>query len=53
MSSGQNSGGLMSSAGLVRYFDEDSKNSVLINHKTVLAVSGFIGVVLHVVTALT
>lgn len=53
MSSGQNSGGLMSSAGLVRYFDEDGKDSVKVNHKTVLAISALIGFMLHIATALS
>lgn len=51
MSSGQNSGGLMSSAGLIRYFDEDSTDGIKINPSTILAVSAFIGVLLHVATA--
>ena len=37
MSSGDNSGGLMSSAGLVRYFDSEDRNAVRINPKTVIA----------------
>lgn len=52
MSSGQNSGGLMSSAGLVRYFEEDGKNAVTINPKTIVSVCAFIGLVIHIATAL-
>jgi preprotein translocase subunit Sec61beta len=37
MSSGQNSGGLMSSAGLVRYFDSEDRNSPTIDPRTVVA----------------
>jgi preprotein translocase subunit Sec61beta len=44
MSSGQNSGGLMSSAGLVRYFDSEDPNAIRIDPKTVIAFGGFFGV---------
>lgn len=37
MSSGQNSGGLMSSAGLVRYFDAEDQNAIRIDPKTIMA----------------
>ncbi|WP_132057199.1 preprotein translocase subunit Sec61beta [Halorussus amylolyticus] len=37
MSSGENSGGLMSSAGLVRYFDAEDSNAIRIDPKTVVA----------------
>lgn len=37
MSSGQNSGGLMSSAGLVRYFDAEDRSAVTVDPKTVMA----------------
>jgi preprotein translocase subunit Sec61beta len=37
MSSGQNSGGLMSSAGLVRYFDAEDRNAIRIDPKTIVA----------------
>ncbi len=37
MSSGQNSGGLMSSAGLVRYFDAEDRNAIRIDPRTVVA----------------
>lgn len=53
MSSSQNSGGLMSSAGLVRYFDNEDKNAVRIDPKTALALFGLIGVLLHAATALS
>jgi len=44
MSSGQNSGGLMSSAGLVRYFDSEDPNSIQIDPRSVVAVGAFFGV---------
>jgi preprotein translocase subunit Sec61beta len=52
MSSGQNSGGLMSSAGLVRYFDAEDRNAIRISPKTVVAFGvlfGFLVMVLNVV----
>lgn len=50
MSSGQNDGGLMSSAGLIRYFEEDNSRLQL-DPRTVLALSVFLGFVVHAVTA--
>mgnify|MGYP000542389304 CR=1 FL=1 len=44
MSSGQNSGGLMSSAGLVRYFDSESNNAIRIGPKAVVAFGVVFGV---------
>ena len=44
MSSGQNSGGLMSSAGLVRYFDAEDRNAVRIDPKTVVAFGVLFGI---------
>ncbi|WP_044957634.1 preprotein translocase subunit Sec61beta [Halarchaeum acidiphilum] len=44
MSSGQNSGGLMSSAGLVRYFDSEGRNAIRIDPKSVMAFSTLFGV---------
>jgi len=44
MSSGQNSGGLMSSAGLVRYFDAEDNNAIRIDPKTIVAFGVFFGV---------
>ena len=43
MSSGQNSGGLMSSAGLVRYFDAEDRNAIRIDPKSVVAFGIFFG----------
>lgn len=44
MSSGQNSGGLMSSAGLVRYFDSEDSNAILLSPKSVMASGVLLGV---------
>jgi preprotein translocase subunit Sec61beta len=52
MSSGQNSGGLMSSAGLVRYFDAEDRNAIRIAPKTIVAFGvlfGFLVMILNVV----
>jgi preprotein translocase subunit Sec61beta len=48
MSSGQNSGGLMSSAGLVRYFDAEDRNAIRIDPKTVVAFGILFGVLIIV-----
>lgn len=52
MSSGQNSGGLMSSAGLVRYFDAEDRNAIRIDPKTVFAFGVFFGVFILVLNVL-
>jgi len=44
MSSGQNQGGLMSSAGLVRYFDSEDPNAIRISPKTIIASGAFFGI---------
>lgn len=48
MSSGQNSGGLMSSAGLVRYFDSEDRNAITFDPKTVMAVCVLFGVFVQI-----
>ncbi len=50
MSSGENQGGLMSSAGLVRYFDAEDRNAITIDPRTVVAFGIFFGVVIHLLT---
>ncbi|SMO38816.1 preprotein translocase subunit Sec61beta [Halorubrum cibi] len=50
MSSGSNSGGLMSSAGLVRYFDSQDRNAIAINPKTVLAFCVLFGVFVQILS---
>ncbi|WP_332897887.1 MULTISPECIES: preprotein translocase subunit Sec61beta [unclassified Haladaptatus] len=52
MSKGQNSGGLMSSAGLVRYFDAEDRNAIRIDPKTVVAFGIFFGIMIQVLNAL-
>jgi preprotein translocase subunit Sec61beta len=44
MSSGKNSGGLMSSAGLVRYFDSEDPNAIRIDPRSVVAIGAFFGI---------
>ncbi|MFD1684095.1 preprotein translocase subunit Sec61beta [Halobellus litoreus] len=51
MSSGQNSGGLMSSAGLVRYFDAEDRNAIRIDPKTIFAFGLLFGVGVLVLNA--
>ncbi|MBB6646767.1 MULTISPECIES: preprotein translocase subunit Sec61beta [Halobellus] len=51
MSSGQNSGGLMSSAGLVRYFDAEDRNAIRIDPKTIVAFGLLFGVGVLVLNA--
>lgn len=48
MSSGQNSGGLMSSAGLVRYFDAEDRNAIRLDPKSVVAFGVLFGVLIMV-----
>ena len=52
MSSGENSGGLMSSAGLVRYFDAEDRNAIHIDPKTVVAFGVLFGVFIKVLNVL-
>ncbi|MFC4358270.1 preprotein translocase subunit Sec61beta [Halobium salinum] len=51
MSKGQNSGGLMSSAGLVRYFDAEDRNAIRVDPKTVVAFGILFGFVVMVLNA--
>lgn len=44
MSSGQNDAGLMSSAGLVRYFDSEDSNAIRIDPRTVVAFGVLFGI---------
>ncbi|GGL69152.1 preprotein translocase subunit Sec61beta [Halocalculus aciditolerans] len=52
MSKGQNSGGLMSSAGLVRYFDSEDPNALRIDPRTIVAFGAFFGLLVLLLTAL-
>jgi len=42
--SGSQSGGLMSSAGLVRYFDAEDRNAIRVDPRTVVAFGVLFGV---------
>jgi preprotein translocase subunit Sec61beta len=48
MSSGQNSGGLMSSAGLVRYFDAEDRNTIRLDPRSIVAFGALFGVGIQV-----
>ncbi|SER28204.1 preprotein translocase subunit Sec61beta [Natrinema salaciae] len=50
MDKGQNTGGLMSSAGLVRYFDSEDSNAIHIDPKTVIAFGVMLGVLVQLLT---
>jgi preprotein translocase subunit Sec61beta len=52
MSSGENDGGLMSSAGLVRYFDAEDNNAIRIDPRTVVASGALFGLVILVLNLL-
>lgn len=52
MSKGQNSGGLMSSAGLVRYFDSEDRKAPRIDPRTVVAFGSLFGVLIIVLNTL-
>lgn len=47
MSKGQNSAGLMSSAGLVRYFDAEDRNAIRMDPRTVMAFGIVFGVLIQ------
>ncbi|PSP83385.1 preprotein translocase subunit Sec61beta [Halobacteriales archaeon QS_1_68_17] len=46
------SGGLMSSAGLVRYFDAEDRNAVRIDPRTVVAFGALFGLFVQILNAL-
>ncbi|AGN00852.1 preprotein translocase subunit SecG [Salinarchaeum sp. Harcht-Bsk1] len=48
--SGQNSGGLMSSAGLVRYFDSEDNNAIRMDPKSVMAFGVLLGAFVQTLT---
>jgi preprotein translocase subunit Sec61beta len=51
--SGQNTGGLMSSAGLVRYFDAEDRNAIRIDPKTVVAFGVLFGLLVQVLNVVS
>ncbi len=50
--SSNDSGGLMSSAGLVRYFDAEDKNTIRFDPRTVVAVGAAFGFMILLLNAL-
>jgi preprotein translocase subunit Sec61beta len=50
--SSSDGGGLMSSAGLVRYFDAEDRNAIRIDPRTVVAFGAFIGVLVQIANIL-
>lgn len=47
MSSGENTGGLMSSAGLVRYFDAEDNNAIRMDPRSVMAFGVLFGILVQ------
>lgn len=52
MDRGQNTGGLMSSAGLVRYFESEDRNALTLDPKTVIAFGVLFGVFIQLLNVL-
>ncbi|MCU4716752.1 MULTISPECIES: preprotein translocase subunit Sec61beta [Halapricum] len=50
--SSSDSGGLMSSAGLVRYFDAEDRNAITMDPRSVVAFGAMFGVLVLVLNAL-
>jgi preprotein translocase subunit Sec61beta len=50
--SSSNDGGLMSSAGLVRYFDAEDRNAITMDPKSVVAFGALLGILVLVLNAL-
>ena len=50
--SGSDGGGLMSSAGLVRYFDAEDKNTIRIDPRTIVATGVMFGLLMLVLNAM-
>ena len=48
--SGSDGGGLMSSAGLVRYFDAEDRNAINIDPKTVMVFGIFFGIAMQLLS---
>lgn len=52
MSKGQNNAGLMSSAGLVRYFDAEDRNAIRLDPRSVVAFGVLFGVFVQILNVL-
>ena len=50
--SSQDGGGLMSSAGLVRYFEAEDKNTIRIDPRTIVAFGLLFGILMLVLNAM-
>ncbi|MFB6309004.1 MAG: preprotein translocase subunit Sec61beta [Haloarculaceae archaeon] len=50
--SSSDGGGLMSSAGLVRYFDAEDQNAIRIDPRTIVAFGAFFGLFVLVLNAM-
>ncbi|AUG48318.1 MULTISPECIES: preprotein translocase subunit Sec61beta [Haloarcula] len=50
--SGSDGGGLMSSAGLVRYFDAEDQNTIRIDPRTIVATGVMFGLLMLVLNAM-
>lgn len=53
MSGSQGGGGLMSSAGLVRYFDAEDRNAIRIDPRTVVAFGVLFGVLVQILNVVS
>ncbi|MFB6108022.1 MAG: preprotein translocase subunit Sec61beta [Haloplanus sp.] len=51
--SGSDSGGLMSSAGLVRYFDAEDRNAIRVDPRTIVAFGVLFGILIQVLNAVS
>lgn len=52
MSGGDSGSGLMSSAGLVRYFDAEDRNAIRIDPRTVVAFGTLFGILIQILNAM-
>ena len=52
MSKGQNNAGLMSSAGLVRYFDAEDRNAIRMDPRTIVAFGVLFGIFIKILNVL-
>ena len=52
MDRGQNTGGLMSSAGLVRYFDSEDERAIRMDPKSIIAFGVMFGILIQLLAFL-